>query len=188
MMFLKLNVTEFSIVVGQSNTILYGEDAQVQVTLLGVGGVGLNETLTVIVNNRPYTVAVTNGKGSFNVSGLSPGSFSAVGLFSGNDHYLPADAVGQFSVLKPGTKLTIDVDDIVVGDVLYVKINLTDADGNPILGLVTLSGDLYGNLILRSMVIMHFLLLVFLQAVTLLLQHLMVMINMLMHLPRSVSL
>ena len=131
------NVTEFYLIPGgQENRIPYGQNVTVYVTLYGVDGVGLNETLVVVVNNEEYTVTVENGTGSFNVSGLAPGQYAALGMFAGNEDYNKAYATGLFTVLEPEAKLTVEIEDITVGEVLVIKVNLTDAEGNPIFGTV----------------------------------------------------
>ena len=131
----KANVTVFN-VTPRNDRVPYGENVTIDVTLLGIEGVGLNETFNVVVNNVEYPVTVVNGTGSFNVSGLAPGQYAAFGMFTGNDMYNKAYATGIFTVLEPEAKLTIEIEDITVGDVLIVKVNLTDAEGNPIFGTV----------------------------------------------------
>ena len=141
----KANVTQFTVVVGgQENRIPYGENATVYVTLLGVDGVGLTETITVVVNDIPYTVDVVDGEAQFNVSGLEPGDYSATGLFINNRNYNDAYATGLFTILEPDALLSVEIDDITVGEDLYVTIHFTDAFGNPIAGLINIEiGDQY---------------------------------------------
>ena len=137
--FVKANVTEFYVIPGgQDYKIPYGENVTVYVSLFGVDGEGLNETFTVLVDNVEYTVTVENGTGSFNVSGLAPGEYAAVGMFPGNDLYNKAYATGLFTVLYEEPILTIDIDDAAVGETITAVINLEDVDGNPIDGLVSI--------------------------------------------------
>ena len=135
-----INVTEFNVVPGgQNNKIPYGEDVTVYVTLFGVNG-GLNETFTVIVNDTEYTVTVVNGTGSFNVSGLEPGQYSALGIFDSNPNYNKAYASGIFYVATT-TILTIDdIGEVVYGEPILVTVHLTDSDGNNLSGTVLVNG------------------------------------------------
>ena len=129
-----LNVTEFT--VNTKGKFLSDENVTINVTLLGVNGEGLNETFNVIVNNAEYTVTVSNGTGSFNVSGLAPGHYSALGIFHGNDNYNGAYATGLFTVLYPLPILNVTSEDITYGEDAVINITLTEADGTPLDGRV----------------------------------------------------
>ena len=136
----KANVTEFIVVVGgQDNRIPYGENATVYVTLLGIDGIGLNETITVVVNDVPYLIDVIDGEAQFNVSGLEPGDYSATGMLINNRNYNDAYATGLFTILEPEAILTIEVEDTTFGEDLMVTVTFTDADGEPLPGYVTVT-------------------------------------------------
>mgnify|MGYP002521675860 CR=1 FL=1 len=133
----KANVTEF--IVGVVPNILFGENVTINVFLLGVNGEGLNETFNVIVNNSEYSVTVTNGTGSFIVSGLAPGHYSALGIFPGNNNYNGAYATGLFTVLYPCPILNVTAEDITYGEEAIINITLTEADGTPLDGRIGIS-------------------------------------------------
>ena len=136
----KANVTEFVVVVGgQDNRIPYGENATVYVSLLGIDGIGLNETITVVVNDVPYLIDVIDGEAQFNVSGLEPGDYSATGMLINNRNYNDAYATGLFTILEPEAILTIEVEDTTFGEDLMVTVRFTDADGEPLPGYVTVT-------------------------------------------------
>ena len=139
----KANVTEFVVVVGgQESKIPYGENATVYVSLLGIEGIGLNETITVVVNDVPYVIDVIDGEAQFNVSGLEPGQYSATGLFINNRNYNDAYATGLFTILEPEAILIIEVEDTTVGEDAKVTIYFTDADGEALSGFVNVEiGD-----------------------------------------------
>ena len=135
----KLNVTEFTVSPGgQGNRIPYGENVTVYVGLYGVDGEGLNETFTVVVNNTEYTVTVVNGTGSFNVSGLEPGDYSAQAIFDSNPNYNKAYASGVFSVLRPDRTLSIAVENVELGETAIVNITINKGDESDI-GIVVLN-------------------------------------------------
>ncbi|PWB84708.1 Ig-like domain repeat protein [Methanobrevibacter thaueri] len=131
----KANVTEFTVEV-RFDSIPVGENVTIYVTLLGVNGEGLNETFNVIVNNTEYPVTVANGTGSFNVSGLASGHYSALGIFPGNDNYNGAYATEIFTVLYPDPILNVTSEDITYGEDAVINITLTEADGTPLDGRV----------------------------------------------------
>ena len=130
----KVNVTEFTVEVLPN--IRFGENVTLNVTLLGVNGEKLNETFNVIVNNTEYAVTVTNGTGSFNVSGLAPGHYSALGIFPGNINYNGAYATALFTVLYPCPILNVTAEDITYGEEAVINITLTEADGTPLDGRI----------------------------------------------------
>ena len=135
----KANVTEFTVSPGgQGNRIPYGENVTVYVGLYGVNDEGLNETFTVIVNNTEYTVTVVNGTGSFNVSGLEPGDYSAQAIFDSNPNYNKAYASGVFSVLRPDRTLSIAVENVELGETAIVNITINKGDESDI-GIVVLN-------------------------------------------------
>jgi predicted outer membrane repeat protein len=135
----KANITEFLVVPGgQENRIPYGENVTIYVSLYGVDYEGLNETITVVVNETPYTVKITNGTGSFNVSGLDPEEYGAFGIFDGNDNYNGAYAEGLFCVLCPETTLNVTFDNIFYGEDAVINISLTDYKG-PLFGTIVIT-------------------------------------------------
>lgn len=135
----KANVTEFTVSPGgQGNRIPYGENVTVYVGLYGVNDEGLNETFTVIVNNTEYTVTVVNGTGSFNVSGLEPGDYSALAIFDSNPNYNKAYATGVFSVLRPDRTLSIAVENVEFGEIAIVNITINKGEESDI-GVVVLN-------------------------------------------------
>ncbi|MEE1150249.1 MAG: Ig-like domain-containing protein, partial [Methanobrevibacter sp.] len=135
----KVNVTEFTVSPGgQGNRIPYGENVTVYVGLYGVDDEGLNETFTVVVNNTEYTVTVVNGTGSFNVSGLESGDYSAQAIFDSNPNYNKAYASGVFSVLRPDRTLSIAVENVELGETAIVNITINKGDESDI-GIVVLN-------------------------------------------------
>jgi predicted outer membrane repeat protein len=138
----KANVTEFLVIPGGlEDRIPYGENVTIFVSLRGIDYEGLNEIITVVVNDTPYTVTISNGEGSFNVSGLDPGEYGAFGIFAGNDNYNEAYANGLFYVLCPETTLNVTFDNIIYGDNAVINISLTDYNG-PLSGtiIITING------------------------------------------------
>ena len=129
------NVTEFTVTVAD---VLEG-DATVFVTLVGICNQTLNATVTVIINNKPITVTVTNGTGSEVVENLTHGQYPVVAMLTNCPNYNDAINSTVFYV-KGQSKLTIaNLTTAEYGDVIEVIINLTDADGNPLNGTVVIN-------------------------------------------------
>ena len=115
--------------------VKYGENATVSVTLTGINGIGLNETIKVIVNDIEYPVEIVDGAGEFNVSGLESGEYAALGIFESQNYKL-AYATETFTVLETGAELSVSIDDATYGDDVVINAVLTDKDGNGLNGIV----------------------------------------------------
>ena len=106
-----------------ASDINIGEDAVLGITIdpLATGKV------TVNVNDKNYTVTVTDGVGNITVSGLAIGSYTAKAMFEGDDTFLSSEKTVTFTVKKgkidPG--LAVSVSNINVGEdaVISVSIN-----------------------------------------------------------------
>ena len=130
------NVTEFTVTVAD---VLEGDNATVSVTLVGIDNQTLNATVTVIVNNKPITVTVTDGEGSEVVENLTRGKYPVVAMLTNCPKYNDAINSTVFYV-KGQSKLTIDeLTTAVYGEDIEITINLTDSNGNPINGIVVIN-------------------------------------------------
>lgn len=136
----KANVTDFDVTVGMKDEYATGENVTVYVGLFGANNTGLNETVYVIVNNTPYTVNVTDGFASFNLSGLTSGNYAVMGVFRGNDYYNgPVLSYDVFKVLNPDFKVYVSVEDNAYGQDTIINITLKDENGNATFGHVDLA-------------------------------------------------
>ena len=133
----KANVTEFSVAV---EDIIDGENATVLVTLTGVNDIGLNDTVTVIVNNKEYAITVTDGKGNKTIEGLAHGQYPVVAMLDESANYNNAIDSTVFYV-KGTSILTIDeITTAEFGQEIKVNIGLTDGEGNLLTGIVVIDG------------------------------------------------
>lgn len=130
------NVTKFTVEVAD---IIDGENATVKVTLIGVNDIGLNETVRVIINNKPVAITVTDGVGEANITDLAHGSYPVVAEFNSNLNYNPALNSTVFYV-KATTTITIagPEEDVVYGEPVTIKVTVTTSDEIPFSGLVYL--------------------------------------------------
>ena len=137
----KANVTEFTVEILPSE-VPYGENATVNIVLLGTDGEQLSATgMTVVINNTEYYVDIVKGAGSFNVSGLAPGNYAALAIFNGTENYNSAYATAVFDVLEQDIILSVEVENIEFKDTAVVNITLTFANGTPAVGKVSVVVD-----------------------------------------------
>ena len=124
--------------------IIYGKNATVEVTLKDVKGNNLNGTVTVVINNKPYTIIVENGMGSINnVSGLAAkDNYLANATIEAFGNYTGANASDLFNVSKATSKVNMSSHNATYPnalEVLYYVVNLTevsisvvDSNNNPV--------------------------------------------------------
>ena len=109
----------------------YGGIFNINVALTGVDAIGLNGNVIVTVNNKDYTVAVTDGKGNVTGVKLAAGTYDFTAKFAGSDNYNDVGDSGNFKVNKVDSAIDVAVSDIKVGEdaVITVKL-LSDATGS----------------------------------------------------------
>ncbi|MBR0058006.1 MAG: right-handed parallel beta-helix repeat-containing protein [Methanobrevibacter sp.] len=136
----KANAT-LSVTTGQNNVFAYGDNVTVFISLVDNNTfVGLNETITVVINNTPRIVEVINGEASFNVSGFEPGQYSVMGEFEDENYNGPVYDSAVFEVLYPNRILSIETaDEIMEGGVAVINVTVTDSNGNKVKGTVVLN-------------------------------------------------
>ena len=100
-------------------------------------------SITVTVNNNNYSENLVNGEATVTITDLQAGSYSATITYSGNDKYNSNSTTRDF-IVKGEPTITVDVDDIHVGDVAYINITtdsrisevILDLNGEQIVNLV----------------------------------------------------
>lgn len=141
----KVNITKFTVEVAD---IIDDETATVIVKLTGLNDVGLNDTVKLLINDKEYTVKVTDGIGTQTIEGMEHGSYSVLAEFT-NENYNTAYNSTIFYV-KSSTIVSIDqVEDIVYGDEVVLTVRLTDKDENGLNGVVVLG---YGETTIEVLV------------------------------------
>lgn len=94
----------------------YGGIFNINVALTGVDAIGLNGNVIVTVNNKDYTVAVTDGKGNATGVKLAAGTYDFTAKFAGSDNYNDVSDSGNFKVNKVDSAIYVAVNDIKVGE------------------------------------------------------------------------
>ncbi|MBE6506259.1 MAG: hypothetical protein E7Z73_11125, partial [Methanobrevibacter millerae] len=116
-----------STVVVNTTAINVGDVAVINVT------VPSNATgfVVISVNGTNYTVNVTQGKGSINVTGLGSGRYNINVTYLGDEQYLPNINSTTLLVSKLPSNITVAVNNITVGDVAIINMTVPrDATGN----------------------------------------------------------
>ena len=109
----------------------YGGIFNINVALTGVDAIGLNGNVIVTVNNKDYTVAVTDGKGNATGVKLAAGTYDFTAKFAGSDNYNDVSDSGNFKVNKVDSAIYVAVNDIKVGEDAVITVKLFgDATGS----------------------------------------------------------
>ncbi|MBQ6443737.1 MAG: hypothetical protein IJJ11_03540, partial [Methanosphaera sp.] len=102
-------------------------------------------TINVGINNEPMTVHV-NPDGTFTAGPVlinATTDYNITATYEGNNTYLASHDTEEIEIkIRPiPTKLTITSDDVSINETNIVNLLVTDNDGNPLDGTVTLSVD-----------------------------------------------
>ena len=92
----------------ETQTVVYGDN---EVIIFNVPE-DATGNITVKVNNKTYTVAVSGGKGNLTVPKLPAGNYTVEATYNGDGKYKSSENSAKFEV----TKLKLDADDIKVFD------------------------------------------------------------------------
>ncbi|WP_133241952.1 Ig-like domain-containing protein, partial [Methanobrevibacter thaueri] len=110
------------------DVINVGENATITIT----GPKDYNGTAVVNVDGKNYTVSISNGAGQLEITGLANGTYDVKVTLLETDKYLGSENdTAKVLVNKVESFVTVNVDDITVGDVAVVNITVpADATGN----------------------------------------------------------
>ena len=112
--------------------IKVGEDAVISIAVPEI----TSGVVSVTVGDAIYNVAVVDGKGTLNLSGLASGSYDVVAKFNGDDKYLASEDSAKFNVTKLASTIDIAVDNIKVGEDAVIGVALPeDATGEVIISV-----------------------------------------------------
>lgn len=118
-----------------ADTIIEGSQATIIVT-----GPSAGAAVTVIVNGKEYNVTMgDNGQYTLEIPDLKPGEYNVTVNFNGSDIFLESSNSTTFTVLAK-TFVKVEVSSAVIdyGEDVVISGNLTDAEGNPLDGIVTI--------------------------------------------------
>ncbi|WP_296789228.1 Ig-like domain repeat protein [uncultured Methanobrevibacter sp.] len=100
-------------------------------TIVVVVGDNATGNVTVTVDGQNYTAEVINGTAVVTLDNVTPGTHDIEVIYSGDDTHSNATANATIDVSKRSTPISIDVENIKVGDKAVIKVNVAkDCDGN----------------------------------------------------------
>lgn len=122
-----------------ADTIVEGDTATIVGNVTLANGNAATGNVTIIVNGKSYTVELTDGKFSQTIEDLKDGSYEVTVNYNGADNALTSSNSTTLTVLEK-TIITVEKPDINFnyGEDVVIQGNLTDADGNPLDGTVTI--------------------------------------------------
>ncbi|MBQ9025181.1 MAG: Ig-like domain repeat protein, partial [Methanobrevibacter sp.] len=124
---LEVNKVATTLTVNVESPIFVGEDAVITITM----DPSINTTVTLRIGDKTYDVAIVNGKGYYNVSGLANATYNVNVTFTGNDKYVESFNNTTLAVNKLAYEIIIDVNDIRVGQNQTIRVILpADVDVN----------------------------------------------------------
>ena len=106
-----------------STDIVYGNYLTINTNLSGLNNVSLNENLTININNENYTF-ISNSPFTLPIL-LNASSYNLTVHYGGNVNYEEISGSVLINVSKADICLDLSVDDIVYGDDLVIKNNLS---------------------------------------------------------------
>uniref|UniRef100_UPI00388D322C Ig-like domain repeat protein n=1 Tax=Methanobrevibacter sp. TaxID=66852 RepID=UPI00388D322C len=118
----------------QSDIAVTYENGNFTITLDGVNGEKLNETVTVAIDGTPVDIAARTDNGTFSFidNGIAPGDHTVVVSFEGNRNYLGDFANLGFNVPKEIPVISVTGATVDYGQPATVKFTVSDPDGLPV--------------------------------------------------------
>ena len=114
---LTVQKAEASILTDPINSTYYGEDVIITVILPN----DATGTVTAIVDGKNYNANINNGKATFNLTNMNPGTYDATVSYPGDNNYLAAQNTTSFTV-KSSKKTFADITSLInsasAGDVI----------------------------------------------------------------------
>lgn len=117
-----------------SENINYTEDLEINITVFDEDSNLINGNVSVLLNNNPFTVNLTNGKGNITISNLIPDNYTLKLIYEGNENYSKSFNEKNFTINKSSVNLNIEIENITVGEegnaIITLDSNLIPAQVN----------------------------------------------------------
>jgi hypothetical protein len=108
-------------------TVNVGEDVILTITTTD----STTGNVTLLINNNPHTVFLTNSKGEYTIENIVRGDYLITAVYNGDDRYLSSQTSRFIEVDNLNASMKIETNDITYGDTAIIKIKLNDdATGN----------------------------------------------------------
>lgn len=107
-----------------NNNIIYGEDAIFKIKVSGNYTHIPTGNVTVIINDKKYSINLTNGLANLTVTNLTPGTYSIKIVYEGDSDYAKVFYYCNYTVNKHPTTLNITAPEVKIGQNGELIINL----------------------------------------------------------------
>ena len=124
-----------------NNNIIYGEDAIFKIKVSGNYTHIPTGNVTVIINDKKYSINLTNGLANLTVSDLTPGNYTIKIIYEGDADYAKVFYYCNYTVNKHPTTLNITAPEVKIGQNGELIINL-EPKGSQTQGYLYINGEL----------------------------------------------
>ena len=124
-----------------NNNIIYGEDAIFKINVNGNYTHIPTGNVTVIINDKKYSINLVNGSTNLTVSDLTPGNYSVKIVYEGDSDYAKVFYYCNYTVNKHPTTLNITAPEVKIGQKGELIINL-EPKGSQTQGYLYINGEL----------------------------------------------
>lgn len=98
-----------------SENINYTEDLKINLTVFDEDS-NLSGNVSILLNDEKYTVNLIDGRGNLTLSNLMPDNYTLRLIYEGDENHSKAFGERNFTINKTQINLSIEVDDITVGE------------------------------------------------------------------------
>ncbi|MEF2930085.1 MAG: Ig-like domain-containing protein, partial [Methanobrevibacter smithii] len=124
-----------------NNNIIYGEDAIFKIKVSGNYTHIPTGNVTVIINDKKYSINLTNGLANLTLTNLTPGTYSIKIVYEGDADYAKVFYYCNYTVNKHPTTLNITAPEVKIGQNGELIINL-EPKGSQTQGYLYINGEL----------------------------------------------
>ena len=124
-----------------NNNIIYGEDAIFKINVNGNYTHIPTGNVTVIINDKKYSINLTNGLANLTLTNLTPGTYSIKIVYEGDADYAKVFYYCNYTVNKHPTTLNITAPEVKIGQNGELIINL-EPKGSQTQGYLYINGEL----------------------------------------------
>ena len=124
-----------------NNNIIYGEDAIFKIKVSGKYTHIPTGNVTVIINDKKYSINLTNGLANVTLTNLTPGTYSIKIVYEGDSDYAKVFYYCNYTVNKHPTTLNITAPEVKIGQNGELIINL-EPKGSQTQGYLYINGEL----------------------------------------------
>ncbi len=127
--------------VDSNNNIIYGENATFKINISGNYTHIPTGNLTIIINDKKYSVNLVNGIANLTVPNLTPGTYNVKIVYEGDADYAKSFYYCNYTVNKHPTTLNITAPEVKIGENGELIINL-EPQGAQTQGYLYINGEL----------------------------------------------